>query len=123
MSDSLENFGYRLLGRLQQDCEYYLGAGNRHKKHLWALDETLQIQKMKELYESLPDKPDWITLEAIHEYEEQMQPRQPTNETCVKAEYKDGVCPDCGQQIPFDTKHGEACSHCGHVWNEPGDDQ
>ena len=67
-------FEYRLLGRLQQDCEYYLGAGNRSKKHLWALDETLQIQKMKELYQSVPVKPEWITLEAIKEYEEKMTP-------------------------------------------------
>ena len=63
-------FEYQLLGRLQQDFEYYFGAGDRNKKHLWALDEVLQIKKMKELYESLPDKPDWIALEAINKYEE-----------------------------------------------------
>lgn len=72
VSNPLDKFEYQLLGRLQQDCEYYLGAGNRHRKHLWAPDEALQIQKMKELYESLPDKPNWITLEAINGYEEKM---------------------------------------------------
>lgn len=72
MSNNLEKFEYQLLGRLQQDCDYYLGAGKRNRKHLWALDEKLQIQKMKELYENVPIKPEWLTLEAIDEYERQM---------------------------------------------------
>lgn len=62
-------FNYQLLGRLQQDCEYYLGAGARNKKHLWALDEVEQIQKMKELYAGLPEKPEWLTLADIEKYE------------------------------------------------------
>ena len=72
MSDSFITFEYRLLGRLKQDCDYYLGAGARNKKHLWALDEALQIKKMKELYEGLPVKPEWLTLEAIKEYEKKI---------------------------------------------------
>ena len=67
-------FNVMLFGRLQQDCEYYLGFGGRAKKHLWAGDEVEQIQKMKELYQSVPVKPEWITLEAIKEYEEKMTP-------------------------------------------------
>ncbi|MBC8737052.1 hypothetical protein F6X40_09545 [Paraburkholderia sp. UCT31] len=65
-------FNYQLLGRLQQDCEYYLGHGNRAKKHLWAGDEAEQIAKMKEIYEGLPEKPEWITLEKISQYEAAM---------------------------------------------------
>jgi len=65
-------FDYQLLARLQQDCEYYLGAGARNKKHLWALDEASQIQKMRALYAGLPEKPEWITLEDIEEYEAAM---------------------------------------------------
>lgn len=61
-------FDYQLLARLQQDCEYYLGAGKRNKKHLWALDEAAQIEKMKELYHKVPFKPEWLTLEAINAY-------------------------------------------------------
>lgn len=62
-------FNYQLLGRLQQDCEYYLGHGNRAKKHLWADDEVEQIAKMKEIYAALPEKPEWLTLERIEQYE------------------------------------------------------
>lgn len=68
IGDPLQRFEYQLLGRLQQDCEYFLGAGNGNRKHLWAQDESLQILKMKELYEGLPVKPEWITLEAIEGY-------------------------------------------------------
>lgn len=67
-----DTFNYQLLSRLQQDCEYYLGCGARNKKHLWALDETEQIQKMKELYAALPEKPEWITLADIEKYEATM---------------------------------------------------
>lgn len=65
-------FDYKLLSRLKQDCDYYLGCGSRHKKHLWAQDETAQIQKMKELYAALPEKPEWITLADIERYEAAM---------------------------------------------------
>lgn len=30
-------FRYMLLGRLQADCEYYLGFGNRNPNRLWGL--------------------------------------------------------------------------------------
>ncbi len=65
-------FDYQLLGRLQQDCEYYLGAGAGDSRRLWALDVSLHIQKMRELYEKLPVKPVWLTLEDIAAYEERM---------------------------------------------------
>lgn len=68
----LLKFDYQLLSRLQQDCEYYLGAGQRHAKHLWALNEVEQIQKMKELYAGLPEKPEWLTLADIEKYEVEM---------------------------------------------------
>lgn len=71
-TDDDNRFNYQLLGRLQQDCDYYLGLGNRAKKHLWAGDEAEQIRKMRELYDGLAEKPEWITLEAIERYEAEM---------------------------------------------------
>lgn len=71
-ADKTAQFEYQLLGRLQQDCEYYLGFGHRAKKHLWAGDEAEQIAKMKEIYKGLPEKPEWLTLEKITEYETAM---------------------------------------------------
>jgi len=66
------SFDYQLLARLQLDCDYYLGHGARAKKHLWAGDEAAQIQKMRELYEALPEKPEWLTLDEISRYEAAM---------------------------------------------------
>lgn len=32
-------YKYMLLGRMQSDCEYYLGFGNRNQSRLWAGNE------------------------------------------------------------------------------------
>ena len=69
------NPDYRLLGRLRADCEYFLGAGNRAEKHLWAGSVYAQIVKMRELYDALPQKPEWLTKEMIDDYAERMAPR------------------------------------------------
>ena len=66
-------FNYMLLGRLKSDCEYYLGYGGRNaKQSLWAHDEQRQIDKMRELYDSLPIKPEWLTMDKIDEYAARM---------------------------------------------------
>ena len=63
---------YVLLDRLRADCEYFLGAGGRSEKHLWAGSVYAQIRKMRELYDALPEKPEWLTAEAIDRYAAQM---------------------------------------------------
>ena len=68
------NQEYRLLDRLRSDCEYFLGAGNRSEKHLWAGSVRAQIVKMRELYDTLPEKPEWLTKEVIDDYAERMAP-------------------------------------------------
>ena len=68
------NPNYQLLDRLRADCEYFLGAGNRVEKHLWAGSVYAQIVKMRELYDALPQKPEWLTEEAIDDYADRMAP-------------------------------------------------
>ena len=63
---------YVLLDRLRADCDYFLGAGGRSEKHLWAGSVHAQIKKMRELYDALPEKPEWLTTEAIDRYAAQM---------------------------------------------------
>lgn len=70
--DDSYSFEYQLLDRLKTDCNYYLGNGNRCEKHLWAGNVKDQIAKMKELYEILPVKPEWLSLDDIEEYETKM---------------------------------------------------
>lgn len=72
-------FEYQLLGRLQQDCEYFLGYGDRKEKHLWAGNAKEQIIKMRELYNFLipHGEIEWISLDDIENYEKKMlTPRQ-----------------------------------------------
>ena len=70
-----QNRNYLILDRLRADCEYFLGAGNRAEKHLWAGSVYAQIVKMRELYDALPQKPEWLTKEMIDDYAERMAPR------------------------------------------------
>lgn len=68
-------YSYTLLDRLRQDCDYYLkypGKGAAHQ--LWAQDEQAQIDKMRELWDSLAeeDKPRWLTMEQINDYATKM---------------------------------------------------
>lgn len=67
-------FRYMLLSRMQSDCEYYLGNGNHHSKHLWATDEAKHIEYMLELWNSFPeqDKPEWLSYEQINSYATEM---------------------------------------------------
>lgn len=68
-------YNYMLLDRLKQDCEYFLGNGNGNADTLWAKDIDEQIAKMKELYNSFADdeKPEWITMDDINNYEKEMK--------------------------------------------------
>ena len=67
-----DRFSYMLLDRLRCDCEYYLSYGGRCARYLWARDEQKQIDKMRELYDLLPIKPEWLTREQIDEYAAKM---------------------------------------------------
>ena len=67
-----QRFEYGLLSRLVADCRYFLGNGNGHEKHLWAGSVEAQIDKMRELWNQLEEKPEWLSLDDIDEYEEKM---------------------------------------------------
>lgn len=70
------SFKRQMLGRMQSDVDYYLGNGNGDAGHsLWAKDEDEQIQIMKSLYSTLPEKerPEWLTMKQIEDYDHKMQ--------------------------------------------------
>lgn len=85
-------YNYMLLDRLKQDCEYFLGNGNGNAEHsLWAKDIDEQIAKMKELYNSFADneKPEWITIEDINDYEKKMKALKDSKEKKTEVTEKD----------------------------------
>lgn len=69
------SFEYQLLDRLRIECNYFLGAGSRSEKHLWAGSVHDQIAKMRELYDLLPEKPEWLTPDDINKYAQRMAPQ------------------------------------------------
>lgn len=68
------DFKFQLLSRMKMDCNYFLGAGHRHAKCLWAEDVKTQLKYMRYIWESLPknQKPEWLTLDDITRYERLM---------------------------------------------------
>lgn len=68
-------FRYMLLDRLRQDCEYAIRNDFRSGDSLWAGDAKGQIEAMKLIWKSFPEKdtPEWLTWEQILEFEEKMR--------------------------------------------------
>lgn len=66
-------FLYQMLGRLESDCKYFLGNGNGAEKHLWSYSVKEQISAMKEIHNKLNEKPEWLTMEQINNYEKKMK--------------------------------------------------
>lgn len=64
-----DEFKYMMLGRLVQDCEYFINHGQRYEKHLWAGNIENHIKYMKEVYKLVPEKPEWLSLEEVERYE------------------------------------------------------
>lgn len=67
-----ERFRYMMLNRMQSDCDYYLGNGNRCARHLWAGNESDHVAIMRALWHSLPIKPEWLTLGQLNDYAKQL---------------------------------------------------
>lgn len=67
-------FQYMMLSRMQRDCEYFLGYGNRSVTILSESDPQHHINRMKELWKELPadGKPEWLTWEQLLNYEKEL---------------------------------------------------
>lgn len=65
---------YGLLGRMETDCEYYLGYGFRNEEKLWGKNVADHIFYMKALWNSFSpeEKPEWLSMEKIEAYEREM---------------------------------------------------
>ena len=63
-------FRYMMLDRLRQDCEYSLNRCDGSENVLWAKDKHAQIENMKALWQTFPEKdtPEWLTWDDILEY-------------------------------------------------------
>lgn len=66
-------FQYQMLDRMRSDCEYYLGYGNKNTKNLWGKSIDNHIASMKQIWNELKEKPVWLSLDQINEYERKMK--------------------------------------------------
>lgn len=73
LNENRDTFNYQMLDRLEQDVKYFLGAGNRRDKHLWAGNVEDHIKEMKKIFNGLSVKPEWISLKDIEKYEKEMR--------------------------------------------------
>ena len=75
-------FAYSMLGRLKSDCEYFLGNGNGYEGHLWAQSVEEQIKEMRGRWNSFTEdeKPEWLTMDQIDEYEQKMLEKRKENQ-------------------------------------------
>lgn len=108
---------YRLLSRLKADCEYFLGAGGRAGKHLWAGNVREQIAKMRELYAALPDEPEWLTMEDIDRYAQRMEPPY---EVVVYHHFENGVDERLDYQTLTEAEHAAQKYVAGTMEGEDG---
>lgn len=66
-------FEYMLLARMKSDCEYYINThGTETSNQLWAKNPAEQIEKMQALYDTVPEKPEWLSQEDIHNFAKAM---------------------------------------------------
>lgn len=72
LTENHQQFDYMFLSRLISDCEYYLGSGSRNPKYLWAGNEIEHIKLMKDNYNNLAIKPEWISYEQVLKYEKEL---------------------------------------------------
>lgn len=68
-----DSFKYQLLDRMKGDCEYYIAnKENDENNHLWVKNAKDHIEYMKKLYNSFDEKPEWLTMQDIENFEKRM---------------------------------------------------
>jgi len=66
-------FDYMMLNRLQSDCEYFLNYGKGSERVLHQGSVEKQIAEMKKIWNALKEKPEWLSMEQINDYENKMK--------------------------------------------------
>lgn len=66
-------YRYNMLDRMREDCEYFIGKVGCRPTALWMGDVDAQITIMKAIWNSFEEKPEWLSMEQIEEYERKMK--------------------------------------------------
>lgn len=65
------SYRYQLLSRMQSDCLYFLGYGSGRSR-LWGGTVDEHIEYMETLHDMLVEKPEWLTMEEINQFKQDM---------------------------------------------------
>lgn len=85
-ADGTYGFNLRLLGRLKDDVDYFLGPSHA-EKYLWAGSVDAQIAKLREIDGTIrpEDRPEWFTTEWIDQAEREMKDQSDNTGTALDA--------------------------------------
>ncbi|RHJ03568.1 hypothetical protein DW144_09485, partial [Bifidobacterium adolescentis] len=85
-ADGTYGFNLRLLGRLKDDIDYFLGPSHA-EKYLWAGSVDAQIAKLREIDGTIrpEDRPEWFTTEWIDQAEREMKDPSDNTGTALDA--------------------------------------
>lgn len=85
-ADGTYGFNLRLLGRLKDDVDYFLGPSHA-EKYLWAGSVDAQIAKLREIDGTIrpEDRPEWFTTEWIDRSEREMKDPSDNTGTALDA--------------------------------------
>ena len=85
-ADGTYGFNLRLLGRLKDDVDYFLGPSHADK-YLWAGGVDAQIAKLREIDGTIrpEDRPEWFTTEWIDQAEREMKDPSDNTGTALDA--------------------------------------
>lgn len=85
-ADGTYGFNLRLLGRLKDDVDYFLGPSHADK-YLWAGSVDAQIAKLREIDGTIrpEDRPEWFTTEWIDQAEREMKDPSDNTVTALDA--------------------------------------
>lgn len=85
-TDGTYGFNLRLLGRLKDDVDYFLGPSHA-EKYLWAGSVDAQIAKLREIDGTIrpEDRPEWFTTEWIDQAEREMKDPSDNTGTALDA--------------------------------------
>lgn len=85
-ADGTYGFNLRLLGRLKDDVDYFLGPSHA-EKYLWAGSVDAQIAKLREIDGTIrpEDRPEWFTTEWIDQAEREMKAPSDNTGTALDA--------------------------------------
>lgn len=70
--ESPQKFDYMMLSKLQVDCDTHLNTANAYRRRISDDDKQYVIDEMKDLWNGLLEKPEWLTWDQILAYEKRI---------------------------------------------------